>query len=127
MTLLTNLPSWQALYTHCQEMQDAHMRDLFAQDRARFPRFSQRIGNILFDYSKNRITQQTMDLLVDLARASNLHHAIAAMFNGKKINTTEDRAVLHIALRNRSNYPILVDGADVMPEVNRVLTQMRRF
>ena len=103
------------------------MRDLFAQDPHRFEKFSLRMGDILFDYSKNRITERTMALLVDLARQANLSQKIEAMFTGQKINVTEDRAVLHVALRNRSNTPIQVDGKDVMPEVNQVLAKMRRF
>ena len=119
--------AWQALVQHQQEINDLHMRDLFAQDPQRFKRFSLRLGDILFDYSKNRITEKTMQLLVDLAHQANLDQRIAAMFSGQKINTTEDRAVLHIALRNRSNEPIFVDGQDVMPEVKRVLEKMRSF
>jgi glucose-6-phosphate isomerase len=103
------------------------MRDLFVADPQRFARFSLRLGDILFDYSKNRITEQTMTLLVDLARQAELSEAIGAMFRGEKINTTENRAVLHIALRNRSNRPILVDGKDVMPGVNQVLARMKAF
>ena len=124
---LTSQPAWQALIQHRQEMDGVHMRDLFAQDSARFNRFSLRFDDILFDYSKNRITERTMALLMDLARAANLQAQTNAMFRGDKINTTEARAVLHIALRNRSNRPILVDGQDVMPDVNRVLAKMRRF
>lgn len=127
MTLLTNSAAWQALKKHQQEIANVHMRDLFAQDPQRFERFSLRLGDILFDYSKNRITEKTRSLLVDLARQANLAEKIEAMFHGEKINTTENRAVLHIALRNRANRPILVDGQDVMPEVNRVLAHMRRF
>jgi len=119
--------AWQALVQHQQEINDLHMRDLFAQDPQRFKRFSLRLGDILFDFSKNRITEKTMQLLVDLAHQANLDQRIAAMFSGQKINTTEDRAVLHIALRNRSNEPIFVDGQDVMPEVKRVLEKMRSF
>jgi glucose-6-phosphate isomerase len=103
------------------------MRDLFAQDPQRFERFSLQFGDLLFDYSKNRITERTMTLLCDLARQANLGAAIEAMFSGQKINVTENRAVLHTALRNRSNRPIMVDGADVMPDVNRVLSKMRAF
>ncbi len=124
---LTSRPQWQALLQHRQEMEGVHMRDLFAQDASRFDRFSLRFDDILFDYSKNRITEQTMALLTDLARAVDLQAQIDAMFRGDKINTTENRAVLHVALRNRSNRPILVDGQDVMPDVNRVLAKMRRF
>ncbi len=127
MSALTTSPAWTALQKHYQEIHDVHMRDLFAQDPRRFERFSQRFGDILFDYSKNRITDQTMSLLLALAQQANLSQKIEAMFTGQKINSTENRAVLHIALRNRSNRPILVDGADVMPEVNRVLDKMRTF
>jgi glucose-6-phosphate isomerase len=127
MTKLEELPAWQALARHKQEVGDLHMRDLFAQDPQRFERFSLRLGDLLFDYSKNRVTEATMRLLFDLARQANLSGWIEAMFTGQKINITEDRAVLHVALRNRSNDPILVDGQDVMPEVNRVLGKMRAF
>ena len=127
MSELTDLPAWKALAQHRQAIDGAHMRDLFAQDPRRFERFSLRFGDILFDYSKNRITVETMSLLIDLARATNLRAKIEAMFSGEKINSTENRAVLHVALRNRSNRPILVDGEDVMPEVNRVLDKMHRF
>ncbi|NLF14000.1 MAG: glucose-6-phosphate isomerase [Anaerolineaceae bacterium] len=127
MAGLDELSAWQALVKHQEAMAAVHMRDLFDRDPARFQRFSLRLGDILFDYSKNRITEETMGLLLDLAREANLAAQIEAMFAGSKINTTEDRAVLHVALRNRSNEPILVDGQDVMPAVNRVLGQMRRF
>ncbi len=123
----TQLPAWQALQAHYQVMKDVHMRDLFAADPHRFERFSLRFEDILLDYSKNRITQETMDLLVALAHQAGLKQAIQAMFSGEKINVTEKRAVLHVALRNRSNRPILVDGEDVMPQVNRVLEKMRVF
>ncbi len=127
MASITTLPAWQALREHRQAMANVHMRDLFAQDPQRFERFSLRFEDILFDYSKNRITEQTMKLLMDLARQTQLGEKIEAMFRGEKINTTENRAVLHVALRNRANTPIYVDGEDVMPEVNRVLDKMRRF
>ncbi len=127
MSSLTNSPAWTALQQHYQEMRGVHMRDLFAQDPRRFERFLQRFADILFDYSKNRVTEKTMTLLLDLAHQANLRQHIEAMFTGQKINTTENRAVLHVALRNRSNRPIYVDGADVMPEVNRVLDKMRTF
>ena len=103
------------------------MRDLFAQDPQRCERFSLRLGDILLDYSKNRITEKTMALLLDLARQAGLQAKIEAMFSGEKYNNTEKRAVLHIALRNRANRPILADGVDVMPAVNRVLAHMREF
>jgi len=127
MTNLVNSPAWRALEQHQRALAATHMRDLFAQDPNRFDEFSLRFGDLLFDYSKNRITAETMALLFDLARQAGLAEATAAMFTGQKINNTERRAVLHVALRNRSNRPILVDGADVMPEVNRVLGKMRAF
>jgi glucose-6-phosphate isomerase len=124
---LEQTSAWRALARHQHEIGELHMRGLFAQDPQRFERFSLRCGDILFDFSKNRITAETLPLLVDLARQAGLAERIEAMFRGEKINQTEGRAVLHVALRNRSNTPILVDGADVMPEVNRVLAQMRSF
>ena len=139
MSRLTTLPAWQALLAHRTAMNNVHLRDLFAQDLQRFDRFSltfratpvegtrQAPIELLFDYAKNRITEETMRLLVDLAHQAGLADAITAMVSGQKINNTEDRAVLHVALRNRTNRPILVDGQDVMLAVNRVLGQMRRF
>ena len=124
---LTQLPAWQALAEHQKKMRDVHMRDLFAADPHRFDKFSLTLGDLLFDYSKNRITEETMSLLVDLARQVDLPAAIEAMFSGEKINTTENRAVLHVALRNRSGRPIYVDGEDVMPKVQAVLDKMERF
>ncbi len=127
MPKLVDSPAWQALVEHQRETSHVHMRDLFAADPTRFEHFSLRVGDILFDYSKNRITERTLALLLDLARQSDLGQRIEAMFNGDKINTTEGRAVLHTALRNRSNTPVYVDGQDVMPEINRVLDKMRSF
>jgi glucose-6-phosphate isomerase len=127
MTDMINSTAWNTLDAHYQAVADLHMRDLFAHDGQRFNKFSLQFNEILFDYSKNRITDETIPLLVDLARQANLPAAIDAMFSGQKINNTEQRAVLHIALRNRSNRPILVDGADVMPQVNQVLEKIRRF
>src|SRR5512139_3063003 len=125
---LIDLPAWQALQKHQREMAEVHMRDLFARDPQRFERFSLRLGDILLDYSKNRITEETMTLLLDLARQANVAGKIEAMFTGEKYNNTEKRAVLHVALRNRSNRPIFAaGGVDVMPEVNRVLAHMRAF
>ena len=123
-----DLPAWQALEEHQREMAEVHMRDLFARDPQRFERFSLRLGDILLDYSKNRITAETMALLLDLARQTNVAGKIEAMFTGEKYNNTEKRAVLHVALRNRSSRPIFAaGGVDVMPEVNRVLAHMRAF
>ena len=124
---ITELPAWQALLVHRQEMESRTMRDLFAQDPQRFERYSLQLGDLLFDYSKNRITDQTMALLFRLARERHVPEAIEAMFAGEKLNNTEKRAVLHVALRNRANRPICVDGQDVMPGVNAVLEKMRRF
>jgi glucose-6-phosphate isomerase len=124
---LEELPAWTALSKHYSQVADLHMRDLFAADPERFERFSLRLENILFDFSKNRITAETLALLLDLARQAGVAEMIEAMFTGRKINITEDRIVLHVALRNRSNEPIYVNGEDVMPEVNRVLAKMRRF
>ena len=127
MSFLTELPAWQALEKHYEEVKDLHMRDMFNEDSKRFDSFSLCLDDILFDYSKNRITEKTMSLLVDLAKQAGLADEIEAMFSGKKINNTENRAVLHVALRNRFNRPIFVDGEDVMPGVNRVLKKMRSF
>jgi glucose-6-phosphate isomerase len=127
MTVLKTSPAWQALGRHQQEMSDLHMRDLFAEDPERFERYLLKLGEILFDFSKNRITEETLSLLLDLAREAKLGEMIQGMFSGQKINTTENRAVLHTALRNRSNEPVYVDGEDVMPKVNDVLEKMRRF
>ncbi|MHC1789305.1 glucose-6-phosphate isomerase [Solidesulfovibrio sp.] len=127
MAQLTEHPAHAALTAHHETVKGLAMRELFAADPDRFARYSLRLGDILFDYSKNRATDATMELLFDLARQAGVEARRDAMFAGEKINRTEDRAVLHVALRNRANRPILVDGADVMPEVNRVLNQMRIF
>ena len=127
MNKVTELPAWKALLEHRSKMDQVHMRDLFHQDPERFKRYSIEFEDILFDYAKNRITDETMTLLTELARACNLKDWIHRMFSGERINITENRAVLHTALRNRSSDPILVDGADVMPQVNAVLAKMRRF
>ena len=125
--LVSQTPAWQALAKHHDQVAPLTMRHLFESDPQRFDKFSLRFGDILFDYSKNRVTAETMTLLLALAEQAGLGEKIKAMFSGQKINATEDRAVLHIALRNRSNRPIMVDGQDVMPEVNRVLSKMRTF
>jgi len=126
-TPLTETAPWKALEAHYGEIRDVHMRELFAADPDRFSRFSLEIGDLLFDYSKNRIDQTTIRLLCGLARASGVGEAAHAMYSGEKVNWTEDRAVLHVALRNRANTPILVDGEDVMPRVGAVLEKMRDF
>lgn len=127
MSALTQSSAWQALQAHCKTMARVHMRDLFAQEPNRFERFSLRVGDILLDYSKNRITTKTLSLLLDLARQAELPDWIDRMFQGERINNTEGRAALHVALRNRANRPIEVDGQDVMPAVNAVLSRMRDF
>ncbi|BCR03864.1 glucose-6-phosphate isomerase [Desulfuromonas versatilis] len=127
MTPLTRLPAWQALQTHYQQVVELHMRELFQADPERFECFSLRLNDILFDYSKNRITADTMGLLLELARQSGVERKRQGMFAGEKINASEQRAVLHVALRNRSNRPIRVEGEDVMPGVNAVLAKMRTF
>jgi glucose-6-phosphate isomerase len=123
----TRTNSWTRLEEHFQSMREVHMKDLFAQDPDRFSRFSLWFNDVLVDFSKNQITEETVELLVGLAREVNLADAIEKMFVGDKINETEDRAVLHVALRNCSNKPVYVDGNDVMPEVNGVLGKMRHF
>ncbi|MEL0579044.1 glucose-6-phosphate isomerase [Pectobacterium punjabense] len=120
--------AWQALQHHFDALKDVQISELFAQDSDRFAHFSATFDDqMLVDYSKNRITAETMEKLHALARETDLSAAIQSMFAGEKINRTEDRAVLHVALRNRSNTPILVDGKDVMPEVNAVLAKMKDF
>ena len=127
MTTLTQHPVWQTLCQHQQKMVTVHMRDLFANDPKRFENYTLKFGDILFDYSKHRMNDETLPLLMQLAREAKIENWRDRMFSGEKINITENRAVLHTALRNRSNTPVLVDGKDVMPEVNAVLKQMRSF
>jgi glucose-6-phosphate isomerase len=119
--------AWQKLTTHFLSLQASHLRELFAEDPERFQKFHLLFEDILVDYSKNIITRETTDLLVELAEECQLKEAIDAMFQGVRINQTEDRPVLHVALRNRSNHPMLADGQDVMPPVNQVLAQMKDF
>ncbi|EIE3540091.1 glucose-6-phosphate isomerase [Escherichia coli] len=124
----TQTAAWQALQKHFDEMKDVTIADLFAKDGDRFSKFSATFDDqMLVDYSKNRITEETLAKLQDLAKECDLAGAIKSVFSGEKINRTENRAVLHVALRNRSNTPILVDGKDVMPEVNAVLEKMKTF
>lgn len=124
----TQTAAWQALQKHFDEMKNVTIADLFAKDGDRFSKFSATFDDqMLVDYSKNRITEETLAKLQDLAKECDLAGAIKSMFSGEKINRTENRAVLHVALRNRSNTPILVDGKDVMPEVNAVLEKMKTF
>ena len=124
---LTELKSFQALKAHFEKTQHLHMRDLFAADPSRANKYTLRLDDFMLDYSKNRITDETMPLLVELAKECNIEQKRDEMFSGKRINFTEDRPVLHIALRNRANTPILVDGKDVMPQINAVLDKMHDF
>src|SRR4051812_34330197 len=124
---LTSLPQWSALEAHATTARSLHLRDLFAGDPNRFASFSVNDVNLLMDFSRQRVTSETLKLLVDLARARGLRERIDAMFSGEKINTTENRAVLHTALRNKSGTPVMVDGQDVMPEVMASLEKMRTF
>jgi glucose-6-phosphate isomerase len=127
MALLTQHPSWKKLCEHEKIISTLHMRQLFEADPERFEKFSLKLDDILLDYSKHRITQETLALLFQLARDAKIEDWRNRMFSGEKINITENRAVLHTALRNRSNTPVYVDGHNVMPDVNAVLDQMRIF
>lgn len=127
MSTLTQSPAWQALNAHQKAIASTHMRDLFTSDPERFQKFSLEWKDILLDYSKNRITSETLQLLFDLARSADTEGWRDRMLSGERVNFTEGRAVLHTALRNRSYRPVMVDGKDVMPEVNEVLSHMRSF
>ncbi len=127
MSQPTDTAAWRALEAHHREHSGVHLRALLGDDPDRFDRLSRRLDDILVDFSKHRVTDETLRLLLDLARELDLAGWFERMFAGEPINLTEGRAVLHVALRNRSNRPILVDGKDVMPAVNRVLAKMRRF
>lgn len=123
----TTTNAWKELEKHYKELKHTHLKELFKEDRDRFKKYSLSVPDIIFDFSKNRITDKTMQLLLQLAQECKLPDAIDAMFNAEKINETENRAVLHTALRNFSGKPVLLDGTDVMPEVKRVLDQMKTF
>ena len=127
MSELTQSPAWRALTAHYGDVKNIHMRDLFRKDTRRFEKYSICFDDILLDYSKNRITDETIPLLINLARQANLKHEIGRMFAGDRINVTEERPVLHVALRNRSRRAIKADGQDVMPKVRAVLAQVRTF
>ncbi len=119
--------AWKKLEKHYKKMRDVEMRDLFRKDPQRAERYTINLDSMMLDYSKNRFTDRTMAYLLMLAKESKLAEKIEAMFKGDKINSTENRAVLHVALRNRENSPIYVDGKNVMPEINAVLAKMRKF
>jgi len=123
----TTTKSWQNLSRHYEKIKHIHMKTLFAENPQRFQKLSTQFNDILVDYAKNRITEETIKLLVELAEECGLRKAIENIYSGEKINETEKRAVLHTALRNRDNRPIVVDGNDVMPEANAVLKKMKGF
>jgi glucose-6-phosphate isomerase len=127
MTRAADTPAWQALAAHHRAIKDLHMRDLFAADPQRFERFHIEACGILLDYSKNRITGETLPLLCELARSAGIESWRERMFAGEHINNTEDRAALHTALRHRGDRPVEVDGKDVMPQIRRVLERMGAF
>jgi glucose-6-phosphate isomerase len=119
--------AWSQLRQHYEEMKHASMKKMFQEDVDRFTKFSTSIENIIFDYSKNIITEKTIELLLQLAEECKVKDAIEAMYNGDKINETENRSVLHVALRNFSKRPVYSEGKDVMPQVKKVLRQMKNF
>lgn len=127
MSTLTESESWRALVEHHREIEPVHMRDMFANDATRFDTLSRSLGDTLFDFSKHRISAKTLELLLALAKERGVLELRDRMFDGEAINSTEGRAVLHVALRNRSGRPIEVDGQNVMPEIEGVLARMRAF
>ena len=127
VTSLTQLPAWAALGRHHPMLAARHLRDLFAEDKTRGTRFTVEAAGIFLDYSKNRITQETLTLLLELAQQSDLRQRIAAMFSGEPINTSENRSVLHVALRAPRGATIMAGGKNVVPEVHAVLDRMTRF
>ena len=124
---LTNRTAWRGLQTHYQQIREVHLRNLFADDPQRGERMTAEAAGIFLDYSKNRITDETLQLLIKLAEESGLRSRIDAMFRGDKINVTEKRAVLHVALRAPQGASIMVDGENVVPQVHAVLEQMADF
>jgi glucose-6-phosphate isomerase len=127
MTGVESTPTWAALTAHHAATSTLHLRDLFSADPSRFSKFSLQFEDLLMDYSKNCVTDETMKLLYALSAERDVIGKAKEMYSGVKINNTEKRAVLHVALRNQSNTPILVDGSDVMPEVNAVLAKIKVF
>src|SRR5438046_10137415 len=126
-TPLTQRPAWKALEEHYQKIRNVHLRTLFAEDPKRGQRLALEAAGIYLDYSKNRITDETLRLLLQLAETAGLRERIDAMFRGEKINITENRAVLHVALRAPRGASIVVDGEDVVPQVHAVLDKMADF
>ena len=123
----TQTEAWEKLREHFKEMKSVQMKDLFEKDKERFSKFSLTFKDILVDFSKNIITAKTLKLLLELSKEINIKKAVEQMFSGEKINETENRSVLHTALRNRSNKPVFVDGIDVMPKINAVLQKIENF
>src|SRR5260370_35884643 len=127
ITPLRQRPAWKALEVHYQKTKSIHLRNLFAEDPKRGERFTTEAEGIYLDYSKNRVTDETINLLTQLAQESGLRARIDAMFKGEKINVTENRAVLHVALRAPRDATIMVDGVNVVPQVHAVLDKMADF
>jgi glucose-6-phosphate isomerase len=127
MTGVTSSPAWKACESHHEATKDVQMKDLFASDSDRFNKMHLMFEDLLFDFSKNRVNDESMKLLYALAKQQDVKGLAKKMYSGEKINITEDRAVLHVALRNQSNTPIMVDGKDVMPEVNETLAKIKAF
>lgn len=123
----TETEAWKELLAHHAEIKDVQMKDLFKKDVERFNKMSIQLGNILFDYSKNIVTEETLTKLFQLAEDCKVKSAKDAMFAGEKINETEDRAVMHTALRNFSDQPIIVDGEDIMLEIRETRQKMKSF
>ena len=124
---VNKLRAWKRLERHAKKMKKIEMRDMFEQDNKRASKFSLQLESMLVDFSKNRVNEKTLVYLLELARVRGVEEKIQAMFSGEKINFTENRAVLHTALRNRDNTPVYVDGKNVMPQINEVLAKMRKF
>ena len=127
MTPINNTSSWETLNNHFEKTKSIHMRDLFNDDINRFKNFHIQYDDFLVDFSKNRITDETLSLLIKLAKEAKFEDWRNRLFSGEKINFTENRSALHIALRNRSNNPIIFNGKDIMPNINKVLNQMKQF
>lgn len=123
----TDLPAWKNLTSHAAQMKSKHMKDLFADDDKRFDKFSLQLSTLLFDYSKNLITDETKAALLALAKESNVESWRGKMFAAEHINATEDRAVMHVALRDKSSKPIVIDAADARPAINAELERMRKL
>lgn len=123
----TTTKSWNQLSDHQKQMQQIDIQHFFSENPQRFLDFSIQVDGLLFDFSKNRINKETLNLLIALAQECKLPDCIESMFTGANINETENRSVLHTALRNQSNQSVLVEGKDIMPDISQVLEQMRDF